>query len=170
MPTQSGRILDRVRVPHPVIVPSADRLEHDAERAWRRGPRRALARLLATGPRAVAVSTMVPSLTAVDRRGRPLTPGLLYGDGRGRHDASDGTDPDARARSSGSCAGPSPQAPARAGYWPAPAVANYALGRVAAVDFSTAFTSAPLFGGDRVGRRAVRAVRRHIPLICRPSR
>jgi len=143
----SGRILDRVRVPHPVIVPSPDRLEHDADRAWRRGPRRALARLLATGPRAVAVSTMVPSLTAVDPRGRPLTPGLLYGDGRGRHDPADGTDPTA-GEVVGFLRWTVSQAPDAAGYWPAPAVANYALGRVAAVDFSTAFTSAPLFGSD----------------------
>src|SRR5579872_5123362 len=28
-----GRILDRVRVPHPMVVPTPDRFEHDANRA-----------------------------------------------------------------------------------------------------------------------------------------
>jgi len=30
-----GHILDRVRVPHPVLVPAPNRFEHDANRAWR---------------------------------------------------------------------------------------------------------------------------------------
>jgi len=80
----SGTIVDRVRVPHPVNVPAPDRFEHDPNRAWRAGPRKAFARLAAHRPLAVAVSTMVPSLTAVDRSGRAVTPGLLYGDARGR--------------------------------------------------------------------------------------
>ncbi|MCU1486887.1 MAG: D-xylulose kinase, partial [Actinomycetia bacterium] len=84
-----GVIVDRVRVPHPVVVPAPDRLEHDADRAWRRGPRRALRRLAGTAPAAVAVSSMVPSLTAVDRRGRPVAPGLLYGDVRGAGDGGE---------------------------------------------------------------------------------
>ena len=91
-----GHILDRVRVPHPVLVPAPNRFEHDANRAWRAGPRKALARLASHHPRAVAVSTMVPSLTAVNRRGRALTPGLLYGDERGRGEGVDrATDSDA---------------------------------------------------------------------------
>ena len=32
-----GHILDRVRVPHPVLVPAPNRFEHDANRAWRAG-------------------------------------------------------------------------------------------------------------------------------------
>jgi xylulokinase len=40
-------------------------------------------------------------------------------------------------------AGAAPQA---AGYWPAPAVANRALGGAAAIDVSVAFISAPLYG------------------------
>src|ERR1700674_2297979 len=35
-----GHILDRVRVPHPIVVPAPDRFEHDANRAWRAGPPR----------------------------------------------------------------------------------------------------------------------------------
>ena len=37
------------------------------------------------------------------------------------------------------------QAPDAAGYWPAPAVANYALAGEAVVDFPTAYTALPLF-------------------------
>ncbi|MDT5256062.1 MAG: xylulokinase, partial [Mycobacterium sp.] len=80
-----GRVTARVRIPHELRVPAPDRLDHDADAAWRRGPLAALDQL-AVGPdvRAVAVSAMVPSLTAVDSAGTPMTPGLLYGDARGR--------------------------------------------------------------------------------------
>ena len=37
----------------------------------------------------LSVAAMVPSLTAVDEGGAPLTPGLLYGDARGRADDLD---------------------------------------------------------------------------------
>lgn len=142
-----GRIVERVRVLHPLLVPAPDRLEHDADRAWRRGPRRALRALAGTRPDAVAVSTMVPSLTAVDRRGRPVSPGLLYGDVRGRTPGVE--------RSKESDAGEllaflrwtAAEVPDAAGYWPAPAVANYALGRAPVIDIGTAFTSAPLYNG-----------------------
>ena len=39
------------------------------------------------------------------------------------------------------------EAPAAAGYWPAPAVANHALAGEAVIDFGTAFTTLPLFDG-----------------------
>jgi xylulokinase len=142
-----GHILDRVRVPHPIVVPAPDRFEHDANRAWRAGPRRALARLAALRPRAVAVSTMVPSLAAVDRRGRAITPGLLYGDGRGREGVARATDSDA-GEVVGFLRWAAANAPGAHGYWPAPAVANFALAGDAVVDFGTAFTSSPLFGGS----------------------
>ena len=82
-----GTVVARVRVPHALHITAPDRMEHDAGQAWRRGPRRAFAKLsqlAGAAPRAVAISAMVPSLTSVDRRGRPLTSGLLYGDARGR--------------------------------------------------------------------------------------
>src|SRR5665213_1914918 len=50
-----GRVVARTRVPHRVVVPRPDRLEHDANQAWRRGPRRALAALVPAGIEAVAV-------------------------------------------------------------------------------------------------------------------
>ncbi len=82
-----GQVLARTRVPHTVSTPTADHLEHDAARAWRRGPRRAFAEVSAAleGPAAgVVVTSMVPSITAVNRRGVPQVPGLLYGDVRAR--------------------------------------------------------------------------------------
>src|SRR6202034_270875 len=91
---EDGQVVAQARVPHRIIHASGDHMEHDAAAAWRRGPRRALAAVRqavaesgSSGPTRVAgvcVSGMVPSLTAVDRRGIPRTPGLLYGDIRGR--------------------------------------------------------------------------------------
>jgi len=90
---------------------------------------------------------MVPSLTAVNRRGRALTPGLLYGDERGRGEGVDrATDSDA-GEVVGFLRWTAAAAPDAHGYWPAPAVANFALSGSAAVDISTAFTSSPLFNG-----------------------
>jgi xylulokinase len=143
----SGLILDRVRVPHPIVVPGPNRFEHDANRAWRAGPRRALARLASHRPRSVAVSTMVPSLTAVDRRGRAQTPGLLYGDERGRPEGVDRTTDSDAGEVVVFLRWTAAAAPAAHGYWPAPAVANFALAGASVVDISTAFTSAPLFNG-----------------------
>src|SRR6476660_1526590 len=57
----------------------------------RRGPLAAMENLARPDARAVAVTAMVPSLTAVDDIGRPLTPGLLYGDSRGRGPAGGDT-------------------------------------------------------------------------------
>jgi xylulokinase len=144
-----GRVTARVRIPHQVRVPTPNRLEHDADEAWRRGPLAALERVrqLAPGPepRAVAVSAMVPSLTAVDTTGQPLTPGLLYGDERGR---VDGDQPlPALGEAAEFLRWTAAEAPGAAGYWPAPAVANHALAGEAVIDFATAATSYPLFDG-----------------------
>ncbi|WAC90739.1 xylulokinase [Mycobacterium sp. Aquia_213] len=145
-----GRVTARVRIPHQVRVPTPNRLEHDADEAWRRGPLAALeqVRQLAPGPeaRAVAVSAMVPSLTAVDTAGRPFMPGLLYGDERGR---VDGDQPlPALGEAAEFLRWMTAEAPEAAGYWPAPAVANHALAGEAVIDFATAATSYPLFDGS----------------------
>jgi xylulokinase len=137
-----GAVVASARVAHPLVVPSADHLEHDAGRAWRTGVRRALtevAEVAAGRPIAgVCVAAMVPSMTAVTARGRPVAPGLLYGDARGGGDGIEmlgflrwlaGTAPDAR------------------GYWPAQAVANHALCGRGALDSTSAFTAFPLFDG-----------------------
>ena len=144
-----GNVVARARVPHQVRVPAPEQFEHDATVAWRDGPQRALAALGDLDIRGVSVAAMVPSLAAVDAAGVPISPGLLYGDDRGRtgeqpsgsDDASGGflgfvrwlvaTNPDAR------------------GYWPAQAVANHALSGEAVLDTTTASLAHPLF--DWVG-------------------
>ena len=70
---------------------------------------------------------MVPSLTAVDATGTPITPGLLYGDGRGRAGTVVADGPFPVGEAAEFLRWTAAQAPDAAGYWPAPAVANYAL-------------------------------------------
>jgi xylulokinase len=152
---EHGRVVARARIPHEVRVPEADRLEHDADDAWRTGPRLAMRQLARPDALAAAVSAMVPSLTAVDSEGRPITPGLLYGDARGR--GNTGRSPASLAPEPGAfltgemaefLQWTATQAPEAAGYWPAPAVANYALAGEAAIDLATAGTAYPLFDGS----------------------
>ena len=144
---ENGRVAARVRIPHRLRVPAPDQFEHDADDAWRQGPLAALAELAAPDAAAVAVTAMVPSLTAVDDDGRPLTPGLLYGDVRGRRP----TGPDTTFLSGEAeeflrwTVGEAPDA---RGYWPAAAVANHALAGEAVIDNSTASTAYPLFDGN----------------------
>ena len=138
-----GRVVASARVPHRIMTTAADRLEHDARRAWRAGPRRAYAAVaadLSVPIAGVTVASMVPSLTAVDRRGIPLIAGLLYGDARGRPDdgtwaapagaAFSGAMPDAEGFLRWALA----EAPDAAGYWPCQGVATHALAGVPAVD------------------------------------
>src|ERR1700722_12579856 len=81
-----GNIVGRSRIRHELITSAPDRLEHDATRAWRRGPLKALQDVTSSGidVAGVCVAAMVPSMTAVGGRGVPCAPGLLYGDARGR--------------------------------------------------------------------------------------
>jgi len=154
-----GQVVARARVPHRLRVPAPVRLEHDADEAWRRGPRAALDALEidAGSVRGVSVAAMVPSLTAVDDAGIPIAPGLLYGDERGR------------TTSAGSPAESGEllaflgwllrHTPAAAGFWPAQAVANHALAGAAVLDTSTAATAAGLLdwstgGWDEPAARA----------------
>jgi sugar (pentulose or hexulose) kinase len=149
-----GCVTARVRIPHGLRVPAPNRLEHDAEEAWRRGPLAALDQLRQLGPgpevRAVAVSAMVPSLTAVDAAGTPLTPGLLYGDERGQVPGGEGERAQplpALGEAAEFLRWTAAEAPDAAGYWPAPAVANHALAGEALIDVATAATAFPLFDG-----------------------
>ena len=122
----SGQVVARTRVPHKLQA-TADRLRHDADQAWRRGPRRAMAALGELRPRAVSVTGMVPSMAAVNGRGRPTSDGLLYGDAEGRPADRHGM-PD--------LVGDAPEflralvriAPDAAGYWSAQTTATVALG------------------------------------------
>ncbi len=138
-----GNVLASSRVPHPLRIPAADQMEHDANRAWRRGPRRALAEVAAENVMGVCVAAMVPSMTAVDRRGIPRTPGLLYGDARGAQGG--GASPAGSGETIEFVRWSVGQMPNARGYWPAQAVANFALSGQAVLDSGTASTLYPLF-------------------------
>ena len=151
-----GNVVARARIPHPLRIATPDSFEHDAARAWRRGPRRALAALGDVQPRAVSVAAMVPSLTAVDRRGIPRTPGLLFGDVRGR-----GGERGATAEVGELLAflrWAVAEMPDAHGYWPAQAVANHSLSGTAALDTTTAATAYPLFDWTRWDPELARSV------------
>ena len=116
-------------------------LRHDAKRAWRSGPRQAFEEVTAQldgegHARRRRGGLHGPLLTAVDARGVPLLPGLLYGDREGRPEqgaesrAAPGTMPDAE----GFLALGGREAPDARGYWPCQAVATYALSGVPAID------------------------------------
>jgi xylulokinase len=141
-----GTVVERARIPHPLNVPAADRLEHDSDRAWRRGVLDAYAAVSARQPVAgIQVAAMVPSLCAVDRSGQALTPGLLYGDARGGSPKVD--DPADSGELLGFVRWCAAQAPEAAGLWPAQAMANHALCGTAAIDTVMGLMAAPLFDG-----------------------
>ena len=144
---EHGRVVARTRIPHQLRIPAPDQLEHDADgglAARPDGGPRAAGR---PDARAVAVSAMVPSLTAVDADGIPVTPGLLYGDSRGRVSAPASGVGFLIGEAAEFLRWTAQEAPDAAGYWPAPAVANHALAGEAVIDVATAFTTLPLFDG-----------------------
>jgi len=160
-----GTVVARARVPHRVGTPSADYLEHDVAQAWRRGPKRAFAAVSSEidGPAAgVVVTSMVPSITALNRRGSPLLPGLLYGDARARENGSDGSpigpasDPGGEReqgrRMLGWAIGQQPKA---SFYWNCQAMATHALTSVPAVDAATAMSFGDLYTRGRWDRSAL---------------
>ena len=160
-----GEVVARTRIPHAVGTPTVDQLEHDAARAWRRGPRRAFAEVSSAleGPAAgVVVTAMVPSITAVDRRGIPRLPGLLYGDERARTDPWGG-DPVARRNDHGGerdegarmLAWAVGQRPDAFGYWSSQAVATHSLCGVPAVDSAAGTTFGSLVPNGRWDRAAL---------------
>ncbi len=140
-----GEVVARARVPHELRVPAPARLEHDAGEAWRRGPEAALRTLGVelSDVRGVSVAAMVPSLTAVDGAGTALTPGLLYGDERGRTGSSGS--PAESGELVAFLRWTAREAPDAYGFWPAQAVANHALSGEAVLDTATAATAHPLF-------------------------
>jgi xylulokinase len=142
---EDGTVVASARIPHPIDIPAPDRFEHDAAVAWRDGPRAALAALgLDAAPAGVSVSAMVPSLAAVDAAGDPLTPGLLYGDARGAGAPTTGS-PAESGELVNFLRWAHAEAPEAAGYWPATAMANHALGGEAVLDTTTASVAYPLF-------------------------
>src|SRR6266508_3384905 len=141
-----GNVVARTRVPHKIVVSRPDTFEHDAGQAWRRGPRKALTAIPSDGVKAISVTGMVPSLCAVDRRGIPRTPGLIYGDVRGR--TGSGADPSGSGETAAFLRWTAKQVPDAFGYWPAQAVANFALSGEPSLDTATAFSAYPLFDGN----------------------
>jgi len=123
-------------------VPSPLRFEHDARTAWFDGPRAALDALGAVDALGVAVAAMVPSLTAVDAEGNPCAPGLLYGDERGSGGAGNPVESGEFGRFLGWLAS---EVPAARGYWPAQAVANFALCGEPVLATTAAALAYPLF-------------------------
>jgi len=128
----------------------AGELANDAADAWHDGVREVVVQLLAGGDLEVAgvqVAAMVPSMCAVGEDGRPISAGLLYGDVRGAVGDEEIIDLSSAesgelVRFLGHLVRTHPEA---AGYWPAQAVANYALAGVGAIDTVTAMTAVPLF-------------------------
>src|SRR5690242_15718286 len=120
-----GNVVARARIPHDFSVPSPQRFQHDARVAWHDGPRRALAELGDVDARAVSDAAMVPSLTAVDDGGVPVTPGLLYGDVRGLQEQK--SDQPERGELAQFLRWQTHECPDARGYWMAQAVANHAL-------------------------------------------
>ena len=151
--TADGKIVARARIAHRLIAPSSDRFEHDPRSAWIENVTAAWNTVgVSHDVAGVCVSAMVPSLCGVDDRGEPVTPGLLYGDARGRDSALGATlgapdEPTGLGEVAGFARWIAEQ-PGVTALWPAQAVANHALCGVGAIDTSTAMTMTPLFGID----------------------
>lgn len=83
--TPEGRIIASAGFEHDISRPYPDRAEHDADQVWWGDFVRVCRLLLEKSqvePRSIAAvscSTMYPTLLPVDRDGRPLRPGILYG-------------------------------------------------------------------------------------------
>src|SRR5262249_13924697 len=146
------------RIPHTFSVAAPLQFEHDARVAWFDGPRAALEALGPVDAAGVAVAAMVPSLTAVDANGIPCAPGLLYGDERGSGVEGNAVESGAFGRFLGWLAS---QVPDARGFWPAQAVANFALCGEGVLSTTGAMLAYPLFNGstwdaavlDRLGVR-----------------
>jgi xylulokinase len=158
---EDGEVVARSRVAHKILASEPDQLRHDARRAWRAGPQKAYAELsaeLAASGNAdiagVAVASMVPSLTAVNRRGVPTLPGLLYGDFEGRpapsqQDGDAADDGPGMPDAEGFLRWAHALAPDATGYWPCQAVATYALAGVPAIDTGVTASMGALHAGGQ---------------------
>ncbi|MDQ1466585.1 MAG: xylulokinase, partial [Actinomycetota bacterium] len=137
-----GRVVASARIPHTFSVPAPLQFEHDARTAWFDGPRAALDALGPVDAAGVAVAAMVPSLTAVDGDGLPCAPGLLYGDERGHGGQGNPVESGEFGRFLSWLASEVPDA---RGYWPAQAVANFALCGEPVLGTTAAALAYPLF-------------------------
>jgi len=136
-----GNVVAKTRIPHPVIFPSPDRIEHDPRVAWRRSPRRVMASFQHHDISGIGVTAMGPSLAAVNKSGVPQGTGLIYGDVRG--DAQNGV-----GEAVGflrTLAGEHPQS---AGFWPAQTTAIVSLGGSPVIGEAVGAMMRPLWTGD----------------------
>jgi len=159
---ENGDVVDSARVASGLVFGPAGHFEHDAAQAWWEIPRDALRSVLGAHGAglaggqvgAVAVSAMMPSVCAVDDHGRPLGPGLLYGDSRGSaggdgaRDGPTGSDPTASDEMGRLTSWVAASTRGASGYWPAQAVANGSLGGKGVIDLASAFAAGPLFNGS----------------------
>ena len=130
-----------------------DSFEHDAAAAWCEGPRRAVAALgPAAGPAAgLGIAACVPSLVALGDHLEPLSPGLLYGDWRGRAAAAawPPASPLDIREGEAFLHWAAKHWPGARAYWPAQALAAVALGGEPVIDSFTAMSYFPVFDGRR---------------------
>src|ERR1700704_5153266 len=89
----AGRPVNDARRSYPTVLPRDGWAEQDA-RHWRRAALGALAQLIADlGPRrriqAIGLTGQCPSVVPIDRRGRPLRPGIIYRDNRATAEADE---------------------------------------------------------------------------------
>lgn len=146
----AGEVLARARVPHQLNSPFPGAFEHAIASSWQINVLESLAQVAAGREvSAINVSAMVPSLGALDREGRPVSPGLLYGDSRGSTDLNRPEDPGDAGESLAFLNWLAKNATGAEYFWPAQAVANHALCGVGAIDSITAMSAAPLFAGHR---------------------
>jgi sugar (pentulose or hexulose) kinase len=143
----------RARVPHALHISDPDSFEHDAAAAWCEGPRRAVGDLgpavnLAAG---LGIAACVPSLAALGDHLEPLSPGLLYGDRRGRAAVAvwPPTSPLDFREGAAFLHWAARHWPGARAYWPAQALAAVALGGRPIIDSFTAMSYFPVFDGRR---------------------
>lgn len=80
-----GKTLANYRVPHDVSMPQPGYVEQDADRVWWKDFTEIVSALLkmpgiaASDIKAVGISAICPCVLPVDKTGKPLRPGILYG-------------------------------------------------------------------------------------------
>ena len=144
----SGEVLTKFKLSNNLISRHPKMLEHNAKESWHAGALKAwestTSQLAALEIKksdlsGVCVTSMVPTLTAVNQNYEPISPGLIYGDQRGSSSTSyDGEFLNFLHWTA-------EKFPEAAGYWPAQSVANAALTKTGAMDTLTALTTGPLF-------------------------
>jgi|SRR5580698_228175 xylulokinase len=147
-----GVVRDRLRLAHKVTHADGA-FFHNALSVWHRQARRAVAAMQRPGIAGIGVVGPTPSLAAVRADGAPISPGLLYGDSRGRS----GTKGSSVTGEAGGFLRYLRQGhPDADGYWPVQAVVTFALCGTAAIDEGVARTLAPLSDGHAWTEDAVR--------------